>query len=618
MPKLTLASRLHRSRHGVFGFRLVIPGDLRDRFKQREFRLSLRTRDLGQAQRQVYRLSHIALTWLDRIRAVDYEEGIRLGEQLMSIFAGAERPKVRSSVLLAAAKLSNDAQLLERATEHASLTNEWVRVQEAIEVRVRTFIAAVQGLRDEEVDSLAVDAYSELNDLKRRQAEIAWRMQANSTSMQDRAHELRMDQYAADLHEAFETEKTLLNEQAADLLVSAIQRSSGGLHRSEATDSVSIRSTELAAKNALANPGRTLSQLLTDFLADKSASKRTLRTESVDGYRDTVDLFVGCFSNLPVHAIDRNLGRGFVDKLKRLPPNRTKNPAFRNLSFAELLNLSVSKTLAPRTINKHVERLSTLLGWAERVGGYGVRGNPLKGLGVAPSSVQKRGAFTDEELERLFLSDEYRLGRFDKAFKYWIPLMGLLTGARLAEIAQLHVTDFLTVDGVSCISINETDADGKKRLKNKSSNRTVPIHPELTRLGLEDWVASLRTRGQVKLFPEIPHQAGKTLSHAPSKWFGRYRIQRGVSGNHGDFHSFRVTFISRLTNQHADQVMVKQLVGHEQGSITVDVYSRPSTAVLLETIRLFEMPEALVRCIRPYAGVSSRLGARLSAEDTLS
>lgn len=61
--------------------------------------MSLRTRDVQEARRQVYRLSHLAVTWLDRIRAMNYEEGVALGEQLLTMFARAAKPEVRSNVL---------------------------------------------------------------------------------------------------------------------------------------------------------------------------------------------------------------------------------------------------------------------------------------------------------------------------------------------------------------------------------------------------------------------------------------------------------------------------------------------------------------------------------------
>lgn len=65
-------------------------------------------------------------------------------------------------------------------------------------------------------------------------------------------------------------------------------------------------------------------------------------------------------------------------------------------------------------------------------------------------------------------------------FKYWVPLLGLYTGARINELAQLFLVDFQAQGDVQVISIND-DGEGK-RLKTKASKRLVPIHPELVRL----------------------------------------------------------------------------------------------------------------------------------------
>ena len=47
--------------------------------------------------------------------------------------------------------------------------------------------------------------------------------------------------------------------------------------------------------------------------------------------------------------------------------------------------------------------------------------------------------FSDDDLKKLFGSTEYRDQSFAKASEFWIPLLGLYTGARINELAQLHM-----------------------------------------------------------------------------------------------------------------------------------------------------------------------------------
>jgi integrase len=238
---------------------------------------------------------------------------------------------------------------------------------------------------------------------------------------------------------------------------------------------------------------------------------------------------------------------------------------------------------------------------AVSLGDYGVVKNPIAGLGVAVVAVKKRDAYTDAALDMLFCSSGYGEASFTKPFHYWLPLMGLLTGARLSELAQLHVADCIERDGHLCLSINVDDDLGQKSVKNSNSIRLVPLHTELVRLGFSEFVRAQRQKGHTKLFPEIPLQAKKTASHAPSKWFARYREKQGVSGPHWDFHSFRVTFITRLLDQNAPQHQVAQLVGHEKGLITSDVYWRPDLGVLARLIELVTLPPKSRDAIAAYA-----------------
>jgi len=104
-------------------------------------------------------------------------------------------------------------------------------------------------------------------------------------------------------------------------------------------------------------------------------------------------------------------------------------------------------------------------------------------------------------------------------------------------------------------------------VKTKSSERMVRIHPALRRLGLLDRVAILRSRGEVRLFPELARQGTyKKYSDAVSKWFTRYRRQIDLYEPGKDFHSLRQSFTTFLHRAGAPQPQVAALLGHkEQG-----------------------------------------------------
>ncbi len=74
---------------------------------------------------------------------------------------------------------------------------------------------------------------------------------------------------------------------------------------------------------------------------------------------------------------------------------------------------------------------------------------------------EARSPFTGEELKRIFLSPEFSATSCGtqprSSYMYWLPILGLHTGALLEELAQLTTSDVREVDGVWIIDINRED-----------------------------------------------------------------------------------------------------------------------------------------------------------------
>ena len=73
---------------------------------------------------------------------------------------------------------------------------------------------------------------------------------------------------------------------------------------------------------------------------------------------------------------------------------------------------------------------------------------------------------------------------------YWLPLIAAYTGARREEIAGLAPEDIVTEDGIAAFHFRPTEI---RRLKNRPSQRKVPIHPHLLELGFMEHVAQAET-----------------------------------------------------------------------------------------------------------------------------
>lgn len=131
-------------------------------------------------------------------------------------------------------------------------------------------------------------------------------------------------------------------------------------------------------------------------------------------------------------------------------------------------------TVSVTTFNNYVKNLTTFFSYAVREG-YCDR-NQFDGMRVRQRRKvsEERSIFTPGDLARLFASDNCARKDSPRPHQYWLPLVGLYTGARLNELCQLYLDDIVVVNGLDCIHIRATREDQK--LKTVSSERLVPIH----------------------------------------------------------------------------------------------------------------------------------------------
>jgi integrase len=123
----------------------------------------------------------------------------------------------------------------------------------------------------------------------------------------------------------------------------------------------------------------------------------------------------------------------------------------------------------------------------------------------------------------------------------------------------LDVADNQLVGAVSIYI--KADRKAGRRLKTKASERFVPVHPQLIKLGFLKYTAAQGKAGGEKawLFPNVaPGTAGAA---AFSKWFGRYIGAHGVTDTAKVFHSFRHSFTDALRVAAVGDDVIRALLG---------------------------------------------------------
>ena len=146
--------------------------------------------------------------------------------------------------------------------------------------------------------------------------------------------------------------------------------------------------------------------------------------------------------------------------------------------------------------------------------------------------------------------------RSAESWQFWIPLIGLYTGARISEIASLKIESFTEKSGIKAMKLEGT--------KTEASNRTIPLHKDLVELGLLDFVATRHDSKKVFLF-EIKNHNQNGAGATASKWFTKFKRTINLKAERKVFHSFRPTLVDHLRQVGVDFEARCQYVGHDSG-----------------------------------------------------
>jgi integrase len=268
------------------------------------------------------------------------------------------------------------------------------------------------------------------------------------------------------------------------------------------------------------------------------------------------------------------------EQLRVYPKNRNRLRAIRNLPLAAIMERGGYETLNLRTAKKVFELARALMSFA--LDHDLIRENLGAGMIFSTKGADspRKRTYSASQLERLINGPLYKLTspprwRLDD-FKFWLPLLGIYTGARLSELSQLRISDVYQEQGVWVISIRATAA---RQLKTDSSERLVPLHNKLIEMGFLNFHqqrAALKNGDrQAALFDNVRVYGTLAASHVASRWFlgdgngkGGYLALCGMAEDRLTFHGLRHTFINQFRRQKLDLTIAKALVGHADRSTT--------------------------------------------------
>lgn len=566
---IRLTSHLHRNRYGIYGFRVVIPKDLRLCLCRNEIRVSLRKSNKAQAKKLAARYSVVTNNYFDQIRlAPSFDDALASGHELLQALTGGgstfdSLTEQLDGLLAQGGNTENDLlrRLITLRSEYSSVT---ASKQAQLKDLAERLAGQPESTPDAEIDSIVCDFYAEAAPLVARENAIRSELNDLTLSAQQSLMGALHQQKIEVLQQCQKAEISSITDLAAEIAAKATARAAGIIQSTAGNPPTT---------QTISEP---LSAIVEAYCANQiSEGSWTAKTESEN--RAVFALWIRIVGDQPIKGYEFEQHREYKAKLQRLPSNLNKSPQYRDKSIDEVLALG-DNPAAPNTINKNLTRVSALFEWAIKYG-YATL-NPARGMTIAnpKRANEERQAFTDDDLVKLFRSDEYIEVHHKHPYQYWVPLIALYTGARLNEICQLHLSDLSQSDNINILRI--TAEGGNKRLKTKAARRFIPLHPELIRLGLLEYAERLRQEGNDRLFPELK-EGRDGYGRAVSKWFATYATRCGVDSPGKVFHSFRHTFIDRLKQAEVPKEKIAALVGHEDDSVTFGRYGKDFKAQAL-------------------------------------
>jgi integrase len=261
--------------------------------------------------------------------------------------------------------------------------------------------------------------------------------------------------------------------------------------------------------------------------------------------------------------------------------------------------------LAPPTINRHITALRVIHRWA-RTAGVAAPTWSFENLHIGVSKKKRdrnqRPATSLDDLRKLFAlpiftgCQPHRGGTGQVVLRarftpgpatvhdafYWVPLLTYYDGARREENCKLRPDDFCELDGIHYIQIDYTETG---RIKNEGSIRAVPLHRELIRLGILEFVDRCRKEGRDVLFPELrpTNETQKFGDVFYKRCWVNIRAKGGLSPK-ADIHGARHRFSTALKHQRVESEFRADLMGHVGKTITEERYSDPAELKLLQAI----------------------------------
>jgi len=306
----------------------------------------------------------------------------------------------------------------------------------------------------------------------------------------------------------------------------------------------------------------------------KSSGATARSADSIAAYGRAVTQFEGEHPALPLEAFNGDLGDSYRAWLA-----------------------ATCKT--PKTARDRLTAIKSLLKFATDTLEW-LPKQPWRGLDIKATTTHKRHPWSADELATLFGTALHQRGTLPEhpyaggMTAYWVPLLGLYTGARLGELCQLRTVNVQMVGGLPALVLTDDGVD--QSIKSEAGHRTVPIHSELLRLGFLEYLETIRATGKDSLWPDMKLRKGKS-SDFFGRWFKEHREGLGLAPS---VHYFRHTVRPLMHQAGIPEETQDKVTGHaSKGSVGTVIYGHWALSEVGAAVEAIKYPTLLLPKVWP-------------------
>jgi integrase len=243
--------------------------------------------------------------------------------------------------------------------------------------------------------------------------------------------------------------------------------------------------------------------------------------------------------------------------------------------------------MAHRTVENHLIAIKTLFNYA--ADNKKITENPAKKVKFRAKRREKRLGYDDAQAEAILLAARAETHP-NEAHRRWVPWLAAFSGARLEEICGANVTDVYPFGGVWCLDIRLDNRGELGSLKNKGSERKVPLHPDIIEEGFLKYVASLPKNGPLfpNLTPDVYGKRGGSGSKRLCRWI---RLNLKMSNRRqAPNHAWRHRFETQSRRAGIEEQYIDALAGHTGRGSEGRSYGEYEVQVLAREISKIKSP----------------------------